>query len=297
MVARSNIAIVSIGRSGSTLLMKALGSLPDTVYFFEPYFTFETYDREIETLSVEDIRLPRLSQLFDCSIFDNAFVASAMMSHFACNESRWIAETPDEVNQCMNDFLESNMTRSKSRCMNAKRNVVKTLRLPWLSSKLGASGIIPNNTRVISLIRHPRSVLKSQYAAGWDYFTNLQLDVPSRLALLASKICQDMIANSRLLHIYSENALNMRNTPVLVVQYEWFVEDFTSTMRKVMQFIEADDIKDAEVTFNAVREIKHAAIPTYDWKTLTDEEADQYVSADPACQSVLERYYHQHNEL
>ena len=283
---RANIAIIAAGRSGSTLLMNLLALVPKTVFYFEPYANLEGYDAQFAYVPEGDPIIPRIAQLFDCSNTITVDRLQTILTKFACEETPWIAETPEEAAQC--NQLNPPIARSLQRCNDAEFILLKILRLPWLATKLGPLGIIPADTKVIHLVRHPAAVLKSQYAAGWDDFLpdhNRLQDQSSVITSLANKLCYEMAQNHAILTVY--------NTPeILIVRYEDLVNDYEATVRATLEFIGADaDDEQLLAKLSGVKETRHAEIPQFQERVISIETANAAVASSLYCQKIINIFY------
>ena len=297
VLARTDVAIISTGRAGSTLLMNALASVPESIHMFEPHFAYQVFDDN--NMLVQDdglpLHVPRLKEFFDCSVFNDPDAAAMSMSQFSCKSSHWIAETPDEVDACLRSMI--NIARTKERCNNAHMMILKIIRLPWLAHKLGTSALFPPGAKVIHLVRHPAAVLKSQFAAGWDELLEARGDGQAhapKIIRLVDEICYEMTVNTAIIKEYEAST---QQGHVLVVRYEDLAHDFHGVMQQILQFVGAESTDELTETLEAVRQIKHANIPTLAVKSITDEQAAVLVSADPFCRQVIGQYYRQRSDL
>ena len=297
--ARTNIAIVATGRSGSTLLMNALAALPHSVHLFEPYFTPESMETALGHAVISAADTPSPYDLFTCSDRVYGLDSVAFLSKFACESTPWIAETAAEVAACA--MTRINSTRTMQRCREASSMIIKILQLPWLARKLSprtpVEGVIPQGTRVIHLVRHPAVVLRSQYTAGWDelHYCEQPSDAmtsckESPLERLAAHICTEMDEAAAVLAHYEQSH-------VLVLRYEELVVDYEGAMRRVLHFVKPDqygtDDTDDELLKSMV-EVKlrpHAQLPSNPAKTVSIQDALAVVSGIDVCLNVLQRFY------
>ena len=281
---KQHVAILSTGRSGSTLLMELLGSLPDTVFFFEPYFNFAHHDEHVSAIPINDSVIPRMSELYDCHGIMREGRLQSIMSLFACEGTSWIAETPAEVDLCMKGVI--NIERSLSRCLSSSRIVLKVTKLPWLMVKLNSTGVVPQDVKVIHLVRHPAAVLKSQYSAGWDVLYP-RVDLLDGPASLGAHICAEMLVTA--------NALEQLDSAnVLTVRYEDIMGQFDLVMAQVLRFLEARADAGLLVKLQHARQGQLAGIPRRADKMLTAEEAMAAVARSDVCQYVSNQYYYKH---
>ena len=278
--------IVSVGRSGSTLLMKALASAPKSVFYFEPYYAIEVVDTRMKQVVVQTTDVPTIKELMNCNVLNSAAMTSRILTSFSCNESRWLAETQTEIDTCINDSAIK-LQRAYSRCMAADNVIVKILNLPWLSRKLGTTSLIPAESKIVHLVRHPAAVLKSQFAAAWDTFLLPHERTPGRSVLhqLAGKICSEMIQNAVILDSH------VNQSAVRIVRYEDLAADFSSTMRQIVEFVGMESSQALTEALAAVQAAKHADLPGFASSTITLAEAERAVSEVPMCRVILMKYY------
>ena len=284
--ARENVAIISTGRSGSTLLMNLLGAVPETVFLFEPYFSIAHHDMEVEELPPRSHLIPRMDHLFDCSFAQWHDQLRNVLSQFACDNTPWIAETPQEVANCRAFVFD--IQRTFKRCNAAHMMVLKILKLPWLARKLETKQVIPESVKVIHLVRAPAAVLASQHAAGWVDLVKPSAGVSPAFAL-AGEICSEMAANFDILQAHASDR-------VLVLRYEDVIHDFDASMGRVLQFVDTEPSAGLISHLASVREKLHANIPRYRSKVLTASAAQAIVDAQPLCRAVDARL-HSRDEL
>ena len=293
--ARTHIAIMGTGRSGSTLLMNALATMPRSVYLFEPYFTPESMETALGRAVISAADTPTLHDLFMCSVKVYGIESVAFLSKFACESTPWIAETSAEIAECK--MTKINTTRTIQRCEAANTMIIKLLQLPWLTRKLAPltaiEDIIPRGTKVIHLVRHPAIVLRSQYAAGWDELHYCrQSDTSSTceqapLQRLAQHICTQMDETSAVLSHYDQ-------PNVLLLRYEELVVDYQGAMRRVLQFLGAEyqgAVDDLITSMQSVKQRPHAQLPSNPAKTISIQDAVSVVSNLAVCVDVLQRFY------
>ena len=280
------MAIVSVGRSGSTLLMKALASAPKSVFYFEPYYAIEVVDTRMKQVVVQTTDVPTINEIMNCNVLNSAAMTSRILTSFSCNESRWLAETQTEIDNCLAGGI-INLQRAYSRCMAADNVIVKILNLPWLSRKLGTTSLIPAESKIVHLVRHPAAVLKSQFAAAWDTFLLPHERTPGRSVLhqLAGKICSEMIQNAVILDSHVDQSA------VRIVRYEDLAADFSSTMRQIVEFVGMESSQALTEALAAVQAAKHADLPSFMSSTITLSEAERAVSEVAICQAVLRKKY------
>ena len=286
MQALTHVAIVSVGRSGSTLLMKALAAAPDSVFYFEPYYAYEVVDTRMKEVVVHTSEVPTIKELLNCDVLNNTVTTSRIISRFACNESRWLAETQTDIDACINRG-SVNLHRARSRCMSAENVVVKILNLPWLSRKLGTTSLIPAGTKILHLVRHPAAVLKSQHAAGWDGFLLPHERLPGRSVLhqLASKICSEMIQNGAILDSHVDQSA------VRIVRYEDLTANFSSAMGGVVEFVGLESSRALTEAIAEARATKHADLPSFAETSITLSDAERAVSEVGVCRAAVGRFY------
>ena len=299
LASRTNVAIISTGRAGSTLLMHALASTPRSIHMFEPYFAFEVRDASNKLMNRDgsEMHIPLIGELYNCSVFDDEDITVLTMSQFSCKSSKWIAETLEEVDACMQSMI--NVDRTKKRCNSAHMMILKIIRLPWLVRKLATSAVFPPGTKVIHLVRHPAAVLQSQFAAGWDELLEVRSSDPSqapKIIRLVDEICYEMTMNAAIISEYAESSPQQEN--VLVVRYEDLVHDYHGVMRQILQFTGVKHTDELAGTLEDVRMVKHAAVPTFTTeKSMSDQEANRLVGADPFCRKVIGQFYRQRSDL
>ena len=266
--------------------MKALASAPKSVFYFEPYHTPQVVDTTFKDLVVRASDLPTINELMNCNVLNSAAMTSRILSQFACNESKWLAETQTEIDTCINDGAIK-LQRAYSRCMAADNVIVKILNLPWLSRKLGTTSLIPAESKIVHLVRHPAAVLKSQFAAAWDTFLLPHERTPGRSVLhqLAGKICSEMIQNAVILDSHADQSA------VRIVRYEDLVADFSSTMRQIVEFVGMESSQALTEALAAVQAAKHADLPGFASSAITLSEAERAVSEVAICQAVLRKNY------
>ena len=67
-VARPSLIILSVGRSGSTLLTKLVSAIPGSITIIEPYHNHEYVD--LYQHSIPASRVPSLQSIVDCSVYE-----------------------------------------------------------------------------------------------------------------------------------------------------------------------------------------------------------------------------------
>ena len=279
--ARESVAIISTGRSGSTLLMNLLGAVPETVFLFEPYFSISHHDTEVEKLPARSHLIPRMEHLFDCSFAMWHDQLRNVLSQFACDNTPWLAETAQEVADCR--AFVFNIQRTHKRCTSANMMVLKILKLPWLARKLETKRVIPEAALVIHLVRRPAAVLASQHAAGWVDLVKASAGVSPAFAL-AGEICSEMTSNTEILETHPSDR-------VLLIHYEELIGNFDATMKRVLQFVHVEPSVELIAHLASVREKLHANIPRYRGKVLTSSAAQAIVDAQPLCRPVDSQLY------
>ena len=279
---RQHVAILSTGRSGSTLLMELLASLPNTVYYFEPYFNFAHHDEHVSPIPIHDAAIPRMAELYDCERMIRDGRIQSITSLFACEGTAWIAETPAEVEACKSGVI--NIERSLSRCLSSSRMVVKATKLPWLTIKLNSTAVIPRDVKVIHLVRHPAAVLRSQYSAGWDVLYP-RVGSLSALESLGVHICSEMLVTAHALE-------QLEPANVITVRYEDMIAQFDETMLQVLAFLDIKPTDEVLARFQHVRALSsYAGLPRHPDKTATPESAAAAVAQSEMCRYVTDLYY------
>ena len=266
--------------------MKALAAVPETVFFFEPYYALEFHDTMAKKYNIVRDDVPTIPELLSCSYLNDDARASNILSKFACKETGWMAETPSEIDACI-AHRTINTNRTKARCVAASHVVLKVLKLPWLARKLGTSNPIPAGSKAIHLVRHPAAVLKSQFASGWDGLIRPEFISPARsgLSQLASQICYQMAQNDAILALAEPDN-------VIVVKYETLTDKFPAEIRRVLDFVGIEATAELIQLLKQARATKHADIPVYsEDHVLTYEHALKVVSGVPLCQVVMKRFY------
>ncbi|XP_076036558.1 carbohydrate sulfotransferase 1-like [Oratosquilla oratoria] len=180
-------------RSGSTLIGEIISAVPGAVFFFEPEYLLHSIDSCAEGQCDERI----LWQLFTCT-FDQTFASvlknNLIFLYFYSKEIQPCYESTFQVqsDECIKKFDLWKM------CQEASAIVVKTveLRLSWIEKILPS---LPENLKVVSLIRDPRGTKTSLLNFPWnanteqlckeiesdlDTFTKISAKFPDRVMLL-----------------------------------------------------------------------------------------------------------------
>ena len=266
--------------------MKALAAIPETVFFFEPYYALEFHDTMVKRYNITGADVPTILELQSCAYLNEDARASHILSKFACKETSWMADSPSEIDACIvNRTID--VSRTKARCVAASNVVLKVLKLPWLARKLATPNPIPVGSKVVHLVRHPAAILKSQFASGWDGLIRPEFIVPGRSGVfqLASQICYQIAQNDAILaHSDAGN--------VLVVKYETLTENYAMEMRRVLDFIGVGATDELLAVLEQARSTKHADLPVYSQDhVISIEQARKVVSGVPLCQVAMQRFY------
>ena len=90
-IARPSLVIVSVGRSGSTLLTKLVSAIPGSITIIEPYHNHEYVDLYQHRIPAS--RVPSLQSITDCSVYKEVHTGlvrimfcTALHSHNTAND-------------------------------------------------------------------------------------------------------------------------------------------------------------------------------------------------------------------
>ena len=281
--------------------MNLLASVPDAVFFMEPYFNIAEKNKQGTPVSVNNQHIMRPKHLFDCSVAYDRMYLHEVISLFACKRTPWLVENDKEHKDCIKGkfnvavSLESlhdavlilftiiPFQRAVERCANAPLMILKILKLPWLVKHLSTPNIFPSYTKFIHLVRHPGDVLKSQYASGWDDLLGVTLGENPKKKL-GVDVCNEM---------NEIDAWVSKQDPerVLVVKYEDLIHKFEPTIRTITDYLGIPITDDLMSNFNKVRGTKFADIPRYTGRNMTSVEGHTIADRLPACRTIIDRFY------
>ena len=75
---------LSVGRSGSTLLMEVMSTMPQVFDIPEPYYEYANKEGDATS------RVPSISSLLDCSFANRAPVINSVFWEYACKHASWL---------------------------------------------------------------------------------------------------------------------------------------------------------------------------------------------------------------
>lgn len=207
------IAIVTLGRTGSTFTGEILNSHPGVFYLDEPLHVYDGVDRVLRHELVQnaknltrtkkqEIKREILKPIFNCQ-----FTGKYMAEYIRYNQnpkvtrnfarSRVLTELlgcnsmPDDnlkITQCPLHSL--NATKLRQACKRYKYLVVKLLR-----ADIGDLLPFYNSTdylfKVIYLVRDPRGIVNSQHGTGW--FARPNSNLAQQMSISANNTCRPLL--------------------------------------------------------------------------------------------------------
>ena len=213
-----NVVIVTVGRTGSTLLSDILGKrnnscrpllitltdaldltahLPSSYAFMEPYGQFRTGGHTG----------PTYRELLTCSLFQDPVLSRAVLWQYECLNDPTLDTFPELKSRCINGNLtDKDLHKLEIACRKAQYRVVKTIRF---ERHHDLEGVNQGNLRVIYLARDPWDVFRSQYTLGWVKGDD-SMEASERIMETAQHVCAQILNSyATLRSVVTENSVRI----------------------------------------------------------------------------------------
>ena len=154
-----HVLVVTLGRSGSTLLAEMLAAFPNTHAILEPYYNWRT-------TRTGQPPAPSYHTLFTCAAFASAEQSNAVLNPYTCNYANLIpafnrTQRASFLVRCQTqNITATDAVALHAACSRASTVLVKTIRFDRFNNLTALS---PQHTRIVYLLRNPWEMFKSRF--------------------------------------------------------------------------------------------------------------------------------------
>ncbi|XP_064102520.1 carbohydrate sulfotransferase 3-like [Macrobrachium nipponense] len=274
------LLVSSSGRSGSTMMSELLGTLENTVVFFEP------------------IWLKKNEPCFRNGSCVPGFLSSLAVCNFKDEFAEWMRGKGiflryyhPEALRCFKDPKEGNGRCRRNLdlrglCHKSHIRVVKVIRsrLSWIEGLLKDNSL---NMKAIYLVRDPRGSIASMQKLGWN----------SSPAKQCSLLDTDLKDFNRMVKLYPEKLLRVQLEKMCIQPQETVTElfrflfDDPTLSERAQGFVE-QHMRAAKSNSGAMDTVKNSSEEFQAWRWEISEQKLSDIEKEPTCQSAIRALGH-----
>ncbi|XP_066957349.1 carbohydrate sulfotransferase 3-like [Macrobrachium rosenbergii] len=274
------LLVSSSGRSGSTMMSELLGTLDNTVVFFEPIWMTKNEPCYRNGSCVPGF----LSSLAACNFkeeFEEWMKGKGLFLRYYHPEALRCFKTPKEGNGRCRRNLDL-----RGLCLKSNIRVVKVIRsrLSWIESLLKDESL---NMKAIYLVRDPRGSIASMQTLGWD----------SSPAKQCSLLDTDLRDFNRMVKSYPEKLFRVQLEKMCIQPQETVSELFRflfgdPTLSERAQGFMEQHMRAAKSTSGAMDTVKNSSEEYQAWRWEISEQKLSDIEKEPSCQSAIRALGH-----
>ena len=263
--------------------MQLLSTIPDSFVLPEPYYDYELSDDT--NAPIPTSLIPTLESLFDCSFLDDIDKRQHVFWKYACQNIPYVSSHPPALDHCYAGILDRQWLLNK--CMHAERTIIKSIRLPFLTRRFPLQSLIPDDARVVYVIRKPWDIVHSQHELGWykqEHFTKMVPLFTDPLAFHTGRVCEE-------LNLHDSIIATVPRANVFLLRYEDLHAEFDSKLEQLFGFVGSSLTETMRLTIKNLRTLKFASEPIQPENLVDVSLVRSIALTSPACPEFLQEHY------